>query len=73
MLIFFIRFYQTCLSPLLGTNCRFVPSCSHYANQAISQHGSIKGSLLAAKRLCRCHPWGGHGDDPVPTSRTKTS
>jgi putative membrane protein insertion efficiency factor len=61
-----ITLYQYLLSPLLGVNCRFHPSCSHYAREAIEKHGACKGGWLAIKRLARCHPWGGSGDDPVP-------
>jgi putative membrane protein insertion efficiency factor len=62
-----IRVYQLCLSPFLGTACRFTPSCSHYAQEAIETHGVMKGSLLAAKRLCKCHPFHSPGFDPVPS------
>ncbi|MFV0476992.1 MAG: membrane protein insertion efficiency factor YidD [Parahaliea sp.] len=61
-----ISFYQLCLSPFLGNNCRFYPSCSAYACQAIEEHGVIKGSLLGMKRLSKCHPWHEGGVDPVP-------
>jgi len=61
-----VRAYQLVLSPLLGTNCRFAPSCSEYALEALDRHGAARGAWLTAKRLCRCHPWGGHGFDPVP-------
>ena len=61
-----IRLYQVSISPLLGKSCRFEPTCSHYAIQAIEEWGVIKGSWLATKRIFRCHPWGGHGYDPVP-------
>jgi uncharacterized protein len=61
-----IRAYQYCLSPWLGANCRFAPSCSHYAHEAVATHGAAKGSWLALKRLLRCQPWGGEGVDPVP-------
>ena len=62
-----IRLYQIMLSPLLGANkCRFQPTCSHYAIQAIEEWGIFKGAYLAARRILRCHPWGGHGFDPVP-------
>lgn len=61
-----IRAYQVTVSPLLGPRCRFHPSCSHYACEAIAVHGAAKGTQLAAKRLLRCHPWGGSGVDPVP-------
>jgi len=62
-----IRVYQRAVSPLLGPRCRFHPSCSEYACEAIGAHGAGKGAVLAAKRLLRCHPWGGSGFDPVPT------
>src|SRR5204863_6544810 len=68
----FIRGYQIILSPVLhllagpGGGCRFEPTCSQYFLEAVEEHGSIKGSWLGVKRLCRCHPWGGHGFDPVP-------
>ena len=61
-----IRLYQWTLSPLLGVNCRYAPSCSAYAAEAITTHGPVKGLWLAARRLTRCHPWGGAGYDPVP-------
>jgi len=64
--VFIIRLYQWCLSPLLGVRCRFEPSCSHYAIEAIEAHGALKGSWLACKRLLRCHPFGRSGFDPVP-------
>lgn len=63
-----IRGYRYLISPLLGANCRFHPSCSCYAEEAISRHGSMKGSYLAARRLLRCHPWHPGGYDPVPLS-----
>lgn len=58
--------YRRAFSPLLGVNCRFVPTCSEYAAQALREYGGITGGWLAAKRICRCHPWGGSGYDPVP-------
>ncbi|QVL44762.1 MAG: membrane protein insertion efficiency factor YidD [Methylophilaceae bacterium] len=61
-----IRIYQLCLSPFLGANCRFYPSCSAYAIEAINKHGAMKGSYLAILRLGRCHPWCDGGHDPVP-------
>jgi len=61
-----IRLYQFTLSPLLGPACRYTPSCSHYAAEAIAVHGPFKGAWLGLKRIARCHPWGGGGDDPVP-------
>ncbi|MBM3116430.1 membrane protein insertion efficiency factor YidD [Jeongeupia naejangsanensis] len=61
-----IRFYQLCISPLIGPRCRYTPTCSHYAIEAIVKHGVSRGGCLTIRRLCRCHPWGGSGHDPVP-------
>ncbi|MBV8970689.1 MAG: membrane protein insertion efficiency factor YidD [Sphingomonadaceae bacterium] len=61
-----IRAYKLAVSPLLPPACRFQPTCSTYAIQAIERHGPVRGLWLGTKRICRCHPWGGHGDDPVP-------
>lgn len=61
-----IRFYQLAVSPFLGVNCRFTPSCSHYASEAISAHGLVKGGILAFKRVLRCQPFAKAGYDPVP-------
>ncbi len=61
-----IRFYQTAISPHTPAACRFTPSCSQYALEAIKKYGALKGGLLALKRIIRCHPWGGSGYDPVP-------
>ncbi len=66
ILILPIRFYQKCISPLTPPSCRFVPTCSQYAIEAIKKYGPIKGAFLAIKRILRCHPWGGSGYDPVP-------
>ena len=66
LLILLIRVYRYVLSPWLGTRCRFEPSCSRYAMQAIQEHGALKGSWLAARRLIRCHPFHPGGFDPVP-------
>ena len=66
LLVMPIRFYQLCISPLLGPSCRFTPTCSEYARQAILKHGPIKGLGLAIWRILRCNPWGGSGYDPVP-------
>ena len=65
-LLLLLRGYKLGISPFLGQNCRFYPSCSDYAAQAISLHGPACGSLLAARRLCKCHPWHPGGLDPVP-------
>ena len=61
-----IKIYQIVLSPLIGPSCRFNPTCSHYAIQAITKYGALKGLYLALKRIIRCHPWGESGNDPVP-------
>jgi len=61
-----IRGYQLTLSPLIGNQCRFHPTCSHYALEAIERHGLLKGSMLAIRRLLRCHPFHPGGFDPVP-------
>lgn len=66
-----IRFYQFFISPLLNSNCRFYPTCSEYAKEAIIVHGTIKGLWLFLKRLCKCHPFGGEGCDPVPVKQNK--
>jgi putative membrane protein insertion efficiency factor len=63
-----IRVYQWTLSPMLGARCRFYPSCSCYAHEAIGRHGALAGTWLAAKRLARCHPLSAGGYDPVPDS-----
>ena len=65
ILISLIRFYQLFISPLLGNNCRYYPTCSQYAIEAIEKKGIIKGSWMAVKRICRCHPWHDGGYDPV--------
>lgn len=64
--IVLVRFYQICISPLKPATCRFTPTCSAYAIEALRKYGPIKGLWLAAKRIIRCHPWGGSGYDPVP-------
>lgn len=64
--IVLIRFYQVCISPLKPPTCRFTPTCSAYALEALRKHGLFKGSWLAVRRILRCHPWGGSGYDPVP-------
>ena len=58
--------YRNAISPLIGANCRFQPTCSKYAEEALRKHGAFKGGWLAIKRIGRCHPWGGSGYDPVP-------
>lgn len=66
VLIWLIRFYQMALSPFFGQQCRFSPTCSQYAIEAIAKHGAMLGTLYAARRLLRCHPWHHGGHDPVP-------
>lgn len=61
-----IRFYQLAISPLLGKNCRFEPTCSNYMLEAIEVWGPFKGTCLGVRRIVKCHPWGPHGFDPVP-------
>jgi len=68
-LVFLIRIYQLTLSPFLGANCRYQPTCSQYAVEALKVHGPLKGGWLGLKRILSCHPWGGHGYDPVPKSK----
>ena len=68
-LLLLIRGYQLMISPLLGSNCRFMPTCSEYAMESLRSHGLIKGSYLTIKRIGKCHPWGSHGYDPIPTKK----
>lgn len=69
LLVWFLRGYQLLLSPMLGQKCRFYPTCSNYAIEALRVHGAARGSLLAARRVCRCHPWNPGGVDFVPPAR----
>ncbi|WP_296814871.1 membrane protein insertion efficiency factor YidD [Brevundimonas sp.] len=64
------RAYKLTLSPLIGRQCRFLPTCSDYAKAALIDHGLLKGGRMTVRRLCRCHPWGGSGYDPVPPKET---
>lgn len=64
--IFLIKIYQWTLSPLLGSKCRYTPTCSNYGLQAFRKYGPVKGFWLTLKRVVSCNPWGGHGHDPVP-------
>lgn len=61
-----IYLYRAAISPMLPPSCRYTPTCSQYAIEAIKKHGPFKGLILATKRILRCHPWGGSGHDPVP-------
>jgi putative membrane protein insertion efficiency factor len=61
-----IKLYQLIISPWLGPSCRFTPTCSQYGLEAFKKYGVFKGFWLTVKRIARCHPWGGHGYDPVP-------
>jgi putative membrane protein insertion efficiency factor len=79
ILIFLIRVYRWTISPAqaflfgAGSGCRFTPTCSVYALDALRGHGAVAGAILATKRVCRCHPWGGCGHDPVPQKRPAAS
>ena len=78
ILIFVVRIYRCVLSPMKSAvfgptgRCRFTPTCSEYALAAIQTHGALRGSALAGQRLCRCHPWGGCGHDPVPAKNSES-
>lgn len=73
VLLVLIAGYRLLLSPLLGASCRFYPSCSAYAAEAIDTHGALKGTWLALRRLVKCHPWHGGGFDPVPPVRSNAN
>jgi len=66
LLIGLIRIYQVALSPFVGNQCRFTPTCSQYAREAVERHGAMRGAWMAIKRVSRCHPWHPGGHDPVP-------
>jgi putative membrane protein insertion efficiency factor len=70
LLLLPLRFYQRFVSPLLAPHCRFAPSCSQYAVEALQAHGPLRGTVLAVRRVGRCHPWNGGGHDPVPPVRS---
>ncbi len=71
ILILSVRVYRYAVSPFLGNTCRFYPTCSSYAEQALTEHGTVMGSWLAIRRICRCHPWHAGGVDPVPHNQNK--
>ena len=70
-LIFLVKIYQYIISPIFPASCRYAPTCSHYMIEAINVWGPIKGTYLGLKRISSCHPWGGHGHDPVPEKKKK--
>ena len=70
-LIIIIRFYQLFISPIIGQNCRYLPTCSEYTVGCLKNFGLIKGIFLAIKRISKCHPWGSHGHDPIPNNLEK--
>ena len=70
-LILLIRGYQLIVSPILGSNCRFMPTCSEYAIESLKAYGLIKGAFLTIKRIGKCHPWGSNGYDPIPNKIEK--
>ena len=70
-LMLLIHGYQLIISPMLGSNCRFMPTCSEYAMESLKAYGLIKGTFLTIKRIGKCHPFGGHGYDPMPTKMEK--
>ncbi|MDR1742461.1 MAG: membrane protein insertion efficiency factor YidD [Dysgonamonadaceae bacterium] len=73
ILLLLVRFYHYFISPLTPPACRYTPTCSQYAIEALQKHGFLKGTCLSVKRILRCHPWGGSGYDPVPEPKLKNS
>ena len=71
-LVLLVRLYQYTLRPFIGPQCRFEPSCSHYAIQALRSHGPMRGTALSARRILRCNPWSQGGFDPIPACRCQT-
>lgn len=65
-----VKFYRLCISPMLPPSCRYTPTCSQYAIEAVRTHGILRGTWLAIRRILRCHPWGGYGYDPVPPKKS---
>ena len=70
-LILFIKVYQLFISPIIGQNCRYLPTCSEYTAGCLKKYGIIKGAFLSLKRISKCHPWGNYGYDPVPDNLEK--
>ena len=70
-MLIIIKAYQLIISPIIGSNCRFLPTCSEYAIESLKSYGLIKGIFLTVKRIGKCHPWGSHGHDPVPSKYIK--
>lgn len=70
--IYLVKFYKVAISPYLGSNCRYSPTCSSYTIEALNKHGIFHGGMLSIKRIVSCNPWGGHGYDPVPEAKIKT-
>jgi putative membrane protein insertion efficiency factor len=69
--VFLIKIYQFLISPIIGNNCRFNPTCSNYALEALKKHGLVLGMYYSIIRISKCHPWGGSGHDPVPSKKLK--
>lgn len=69
--VFLIKIYQFLISPIIGKNCRFNPTCSNYALEALKKHGLVLGIYYSIIRISKCHPWGGSGHDPVPSKKLK--
>ena len=69
--VFLIKIYQYLISPIIGKNCRFNPTCSNYALEALKKHGLVLGMYYSIIRISKCHPWGGSGHDPVPSKKLK--
>lgn len=68
-----IKFYQNSISPMMSPSCRYQPTCSHYMIEAIEEWGALRGTWMGLKRIGRCHPWAGHGPDPVPKKKEQRS
>lgn len=71
LIVWMVKFYQLAISPYLGRSCRYEPTCSNYMIQAVDEWGPLRGFWMGLKRIGRCHPWGGHGHDPVPKKNTE--